>query len=408
MTGDGGLPHEGRTAGVWSRRQGRGEVIETVDTSEAETEQVIAAPAAVLGQWSKQPQLGVRVLTGGRFVVTDPRLARTVLKSTTEPLRAESAPFGEIPGWVPGSAPGRPATVAMAAAIESAVQATSPDRMDELLTEVLAGATPWPAAAGELCLRLVVPQVLPNTGEQLIARYTRSLAALAGQAHDRSRVTRWKSRLAHSRTLSGLYGELSRIGPGHELVDALRAVLGSEDEVTLAVDGMIGAACRAMSGALSWSLLLRAGWTPQTPAGTVLQVPPVPAGDPVREALRLWPPAWLLHRDVRQPVEIGDRKAEPGDHVFICTYLMHRRPEIWADPDSYRPERWIDPPERYRDAYLPFGVGAAACVGAGFVTDLSARFHALGGLVGAEVRMIGTTPVMGPLCDPPQFVVSPG
>ncbi|MFI5698265.1 cytochrome P450 [Kribbella sp. NPDC051586] len=346
------------------------------------------------------------MLAGGSFLVTDPQLARTVLKSTTEPLRAESAPFGEIPGWVPGSASGRPATIAMATAIESALRESSPDRMADLLTEDL--TVPWPVGAGELCLRLVVPHVLPNTRERLLSRYSRSLAALVGLAHDGSRVGRWKSRLAHSRTLSGLYGELERTDPGNELVDALRTVLDSKDEVTLAMDGMIGAACRATSVALSWALLLRAGWTPQTPAGAVLQVPPVPSGDPVREALRLWPPAWLLHRDVRQPIAIGDRKAEPGDQVYICTYLMHRRPQVWEDPEAYRPERWIDPPERYRDAYLPFGVGPAACVGARFVLDLSSRFQALRELVGAELRMIGTAPVMGPLCDPPRFVVSLG
>jgi Cytochrome P450 len=160
---------------------------------------------------------------------------------------------------------------------------------------------------------------------------------------------------------------------------------------------------------MSWSVLLRAGWTPQTPAGAVLQLPPVRSGDPVREALRLWPPAWLLHRDVRQPVEIGDRTAEPGDQVFICIHLMHRRPEVWDDPDRYWPERWIDPPGHYRDAYLPFGVGPAACVGARFVTDLSARFHdAMSRLGRVELRMIDTAPVMGPLCDPPRYAVSLG
>jgi hypothetical protein len=377
-------------------------MIKTADTSEAETEEFIAAPAAVVEQWSKEPQIGVRVLTGGRFVVTDPRLARTVLKSTTEPLRAESAPFGEIPNWVPGSTSSRPATVAMAAAVESAVRATSPERMNELLTSTM----PWPAAAGEMCLRLVLPHVLPNTRERLLTRAGRSLTALAALAHENSRGRRWKARLAHSRTLSSLYGELSRIGPGNEPIDVLRAVLGSEDEVTLAVDGMIGAACRATSVALSWSVLLRAGWTTKTPAGAVLQLSPVPSGDPVREALRLWPPAWLLHRDVRQPVVIGDREAEPGDQVFVCTYLMHRRPDVWEDPESYRPERWIDPPERYRDAYLPFGLGPAACVGARFVSDILTRGHEV--MNGVELRMIDTAPTFGPLCEPPRFVVSPG
>ncbi|MEV5968084.1 cytochrome P450 [Kribbella sp. NPDC051952] len=292
----------------------------------------------------------------------------------------------------------------MATAVEAATRATSPDRMNELLTEFGAGATPWPAAAGELCLRMVLPHVLPNVDRRLGTRAGRSLATLAGLAHDSTRGRRWKARLAHSRTLSTLYGELSQTSQGNELVAVLRAVLGSDDEVALAVDGLIVAACRATSVALSWSILLRAGWTPETPAGAVLQLPPVPSGDPLREALRLWPPAWLLHRDVRQSVAIGDRTAEPGGQVLVCVYLMHRRPEIWEDPESYRPERWIDPPERYRDAYLPFGLGPAACIGARFVTDVLTRCHQV--INSAELRMIDSMPVLGPLCDPPRFALT--
>lgn len=378
--------------------------------SQAETVRFSADPLAVLSQWTAQPQVGVRVLAdGGRFVVTDPRVARTVLKSTTEPFHAESAPFGAVPGWTVGAASGRPATAALAAAVEPAVQATSPDRMIGLLTEILTETVHWPAAVGELCLRLVLPHVLPNAGRRLTTRLSRSLASSAALAHDDGRGRRWKARLVHSRAQSCLYDAVSRTDRDDKFTGALRAILGSEDEVALTVDGLIGAGCRATSVALSWSVLLRAGWTPATPAGAILQLPPIRPGDPVREALRLWPPAWLLHRDVRQPVLVGDRKAEPGDDVFVCTYLMHRRPEVWQDPGCYRPERWIDPPERYRDAFLPFGVGPAACVGARFVTDLSTRVHdAMSGLTGVELRMIDTTPVMGPLCDPPRFAVNLG
>ena len=55
-------------------------------------------------------------------------------------------------------------------------------------------------------------------------------------------------------------------------------------------------------------------------------------------------------------------------HVAPCIYLTHRRPELYADPTAFRPERFLGDgaPDSY--AWIPFGGGIRRCVGAAFAT----------------------------------------
>jgi cytochrome P450 len=43
--------------------------------------------------------------------------------------------------------------------------------------------------------------------------------------------------------------------------------------------------------------------------------------------------------------------------------VMHRSPEYFDDPQTFRPERWLDPPALPPFAYFPFGGGARKCIG---------------------------------------------
>jgi cytochrome P450 len=51
--------------------------------------------------------------------------------------------------------------------------------------------------------------------------------------------------------------------------------------------------------------------------------------------------------------------------VAPCIYLTHRRPDVYPEPERFRPGRFLDaPPDTY--AWLPFGGGVRRCVGASF------------------------------------------
>jgi len=88
----------------------------------------------------------------------------------------------------------------------------------------------------------------------------------------------------------------------------------------------------------------------------------------IDETMRLFPPAPLLARQCRTPVEICERAIEPGDIVILANYVMHRTERLWDDPLSFNPDRFIRQPElRSKGApFMPFGGGPRICVGAAF------------------------------------------
>jgi cytochrome P450 len=84
----------------------------------------------------------------------------------------------------------------------------------------------------------------------------------------------------------------------------------------------------------------------------------------VQEALRLYPPAWSIVRDSVAEDEVGGFRIPPGSVVVTCPYVTHRDPVLWADPDAFVPERFLDDGQaRHPYAYFPFGAGKRHCVG---------------------------------------------
>jgi unspecific monooxygenase len=87
----------------------------------------------------------------------------------------------------------------------------------------------------------------------------------------------------------------------------------------------------------------------------------------VDEALRLYPPAFLIVRQAIGPDEIAGRPIKPGTAVSISPWVLHRHRRLWNDPEEFDPGRFMEgaePPPRF--AYMPFGAGPRVCVGAQF------------------------------------------
>lgn len=86
----------------------------------------------------------------------------------------------------------------------------------------------------------------------------------------------------------------------------------------------------------------------------------------LKEALRLYPPAWIVGREALRDVTLSDGSFIPATTtVFLVPLILHRRPEYFPNPDAFDPERWLgaDPPPF---AYVPFGGGARRCIGEEF------------------------------------------
>jgi len=87
----------------------------------------------------------------------------------------------------------------------------------------------------------------------------------------------------------------------------------------------------------------------------------------VKETLRMRPPIPIVDRRLAVPFELGGFQLPAGTIVAPCIYLLHHRADIYPDPHSFRPERFIDTtPDTY--AWLPFGGGVRRCLGASFAT----------------------------------------
>jgi cytochrome P450 len=85
----------------------------------------------------------------------------------------------------------------------------------------------------------------------------------------------------------------------------------------------------------------------------------------IKETLRLRPVLPIVGRNLTQDVTLGGYDLPAGTMVAPCIYLTHRRPDVYPEPDRFKPERFVGvQPDTY--AWLPFGGSIRRCVGASF------------------------------------------
>jgi cytochrome P450 len=84
----------------------------------------------------------------------------------------------------------------------------------------------------------------------------------------------------------------------------------------------------------------------------------------ILEALRLYPPTWLISRTTTRPIELDGYQLRAGHTVLISPYVIHRDERLFADASSFEPGRWLT--ETNPAPFLAFGLGARACPGSNF------------------------------------------
>ena len=176
-------------------------------------------------------------------------------------------------------------------------------------------------------------------------------------------------------------GRNARAGaPDHHGDDLLGLLLdsgmddgGIRDELVT----MVIAGHETVAAALAWTLMLLAEHpTAQERVRTELHAHPGPVPlvghrerlpwtrAVVDEALRLYPPAWAISRRSHRDDEVGGRHVPAGTLAIISPWLVHRRADLWPEPEVFRPERFLD--GTARTGYLPFGQGPRLCIGREF------------------------------------------
>ena len=88
----------------------------------------------------------------------------------------------------------------------------------------------------------------------------------------------------------------------------------------------------------------------------------------VKEAMRLYPPAYTIGRRPTEPLELGGYTLPAGTNILMSQWVVHRDERWFESPDEFRPERWGSPAigQLPKYAYFPFGGGPRVCIGNSF------------------------------------------
>jgi enediyne biosynthesis protein E7 len=84
-----------------------------------------------------------------------------------------------------------------------------------------------------------------------------------------------------------------------------------------------------------------------------------------QEAMRLYPPIWIMERRVLEDDAIAGYHIPAGSSLELSPYVTHRHPDFWDSPETFDPDRFTQKAcaARHPYAYLPFGGGQRLCIG---------------------------------------------
>jgi cytochrome P450 len=85
----------------------------------------------------------------------------------------------------------------------------------------------------------------------------------------------------------------------------------------------------------------------------------------IKESMRLYPPVYTIGRQLLEDFELGGYTIKKGVTLLFSQWVTHRRPECFAHPLRFDPDRWLPEPAKaiHKYAYFPFGGGPRICIG---------------------------------------------
>ncbi len=89
----------------------------------------------------------------------------------------------------------------------------------------------------------------------------------------------------------------------------------------------------------------------------------------IKEALRLYPPAFAIERTIGEEIELDGYRLESGTTVALQIYSMHRNEKYFPDALAFKPERFLNNTEdgssEFRNpfTFVPFSAGPRNCIG---------------------------------------------
>jgi cytochrome P450 len=106
----------------------------------------------------------------------------------------------------------------------------------------------------------------------------------------------------------------------------------------------------------------------------------------IEEALRLYPPLWLMTRKALNDDQLGDFFTPAETEIYISPYLIQRSPHFWEAPDYFDPDRMSSNRrgDRHELSLCPFGAGPRNCIGEAFAR-VEIQYHLM--MVARELRL---------------------
>jgi cytochrome P450 len=176
--------------------------------------------------------------------------------------------------------------------------------------------------------------------------------------------------------------------PGHDLLQILMDARysdghGMSDELVLSESmQLLVAGHETSSNALSWLLYLLSSRPDcidrvRQEFDSVLGERPLSYTDVpkfefttqvILEALRLYPPFWMVDRMALADDRAGDLDIPRGSTVVVFIYGVHHSPQYWESPESFDQDRFSKAKEKLHTpfSHLPFGAGPRGCIGGNY------------------------------------------
>jgi len=171
--------------------------------------------------------------------------------------------------------------------------------------------------------------------------------------------------------------EILEVGRGTPLMIALRSMLGTgqiDRRTALAeLRGLLIAGHETSATALAWAVAMLAQYPalagPLREDGLAAASVTLPheaknlhaALRWVRETMRLYPPVPLSVSQSTRPLTLGRVEMPARSRVDVLSFILHRSPSLWSDPDEFQPSRFLTKPRP--GSYFPFLVGPHTCLG---------------------------------------------
>ncbi len=232
-------------------------------------------------------------------------------------------------------------------------------------------------------ISLAISTVQEFMVRQTIQPYLNPWFAVSGELH-----RHWELRSRAFDVLREYLQRRRKEAPGHDLLQILMDARysdghGMDDELILSESmQLLVAGHETSSNALSWLLYLLS--TRPECVEKIRQEFDMVLGERslsysdvskfefttqvIMEALRLYPPFWMVDRMALADDRVGDISITRGSTVVVFIYGAHHSPKHWENAESFDEERFAKVKEKLHTPFthLPFGAGPRGCIGGNY------------------------------------------